>query len=62
MDDPIRVRFDHPAKGNWDWTAVADPVAGGVVLHFNEGLYFETPESLSFICNAGGATAGGQTS
>jgi hypothetical protein len=62
MDDPIRVRFDHPAAGNWDWTAVADPVAAGMVLHFNEGLYFETPESLEFICNVGGTMAGGQGS
>lgn len=59
LANPVRLRFDHPAPGNWEWTGVADPVAAGVVLHFNEGLYYESPESLSFICNAARAGNGG---
>jgi hypothetical protein len=57
-DDPIRIRFDDPMPGAYRWTGVADPVAAGVVLHLNEGLYFERPEDLGFICNVAGAANG----
>jgi len=59
-DHPIRLRFDHPMPGNWEWKGVADPVAAGVVLHFNEGIYVQdTPEALGFGCNSARAANGG---
>lgn len=57
-EDPIRLRFDDPMPGAYRWTGVGDPLAAGVVLHLNEGLYFEPPEDLDFICNVAGAGAG----
>lgn len=56
--DPIRLRFDDPLPGAYRWTGVADPVAAAVVLHFNEGLYYEQPEDLGFICNVAGPGTG----
>ncbi len=61
QDNPVRLRFDDPAAGDWEWTGIADPVAAGVVLHFNYGLYYESPESLSFLCNAGNPGNGDQS-
>ncbi|MES2154094.1 MAG: hypothetical protein V4510_03075 [bacterium] len=58
-EDPVRMRFDHPAAGTWTWHGLADPLAVGVVLHFNYGLYYETPESLAFVCNPARATPAG---
>lgn len=57
QEDPIRIRFDDPMPGAYRWMGMADPVAAGVVLHLNEGLYFEPPEDLGFICNVAGAAA-----
>lgn len=49
--EPVRLEILRPAPGKWEWTGVADPVAAGVVLHYNEGLYFEDPATMDYGCN-----------
>jgi hypothetical protein len=55
---PLRLRFDEPLRGTWQWRAVADTVVLGADVHFREGLYYEPPEALGFGCNGNVADAG----